>query len=103
RSFSFSLFYSSLVSSFQQVPCIRKFKILSSKIHSSTTFEKAQYDTVETRTAKSKERSPPFNWWRACIDFGGQCKTKCGEREFGMSHCGMPATHCCLKECEPEE
>ncbi|XP_058411440.1 beta-defensin 112 [Diceros bicornis minor] len=53
--------------------------------------------------ARSKEYYPVFNWWNACRQLGGQCKNKCGDKEFGMSYCARPTTHCCLKECDPME
>ncbi|KAF5929806.1 hypothetical protein HPG69_002531 [Diceros bicornis minor] len=84
--------------------CSRKFETLYSKLHTfSTIFEKAQYATVENDTARSKEYYPVFNWWNACRQLGGQCKNKCGDKEFGMSYCARPTTHCCLKECDPME
>ncbi|XP_006765786.1 PREDICTED: beta-defensin 112 [Myotis davidii] len=86
------------------VTCRKKFEKLYSEIRNpSTIFEKAQNHAGKINTASSKEDRFVFNRSEICVKLSGQCKKKCGEKEFRMVYCVIPTVFCCIRECEPEE
>ncbi|XP_027989732.2 beta-defensin 112 isoform X2 [Eptesicus fuscus] len=81
------------------VTCRKKLEKAYSKIHNPPTiFEKAQ-----NHAASSKEDPFVLNRSEICVKLSGQCKRKCGEKEFRMVYCVIPTVLCCIRECDPEE
>uniref|UniRef100_A0A2K6UE25 Beta-defensin n=1 Tax=Saimiri boliviensis boliviensis TaxID=39432 RepID=A0A2K6UE25_SAIBB len=84
--------------------CRRKLEKMYSETNtSSTIFEKAQHGTEKSSTGRSKGHHTTFNWWNACIMFGGRCRNQCHNSEFRMAFCKRPTTLCCIKECDPTD
>ncbi|XP_029801279.1 beta-defensin 112-like [Suricata suricatta] len=82
--------------------CTYRFELL--EIHNSSEInENAKYSTKENETARSEDPFTPAKRREACMSLRGQCKNECGEKEIQLSHCAVPHTPCCLKECDPIE
>uniref|UniRef100_A0A8D1VSU3 Beta-defensin n=1 Tax=Sus scrofa TaxID=9823 RepID=A0A8D1VSU3_PIG len=87
-----------------KIMCRRKLETLYSEArNSSTTSENTQYGTEENKTAKRKEHTVALNRRLACTMLGGQCKNKCGEKEFRIIYCERPTTLCCMRECDSKK
>lgn len=54
-------------------------------------------------SAKRKEHTVALNRRLACTMLGGQCKNKCGEKEFRIIYCERPTTLCCMRECDSKK
>ncbi|XP_057554163.1 beta-defensin 112 [Hippopotamus amphibius kiboko] len=61
------------------------------------------FENVFIPPAGSKKHYVALNGRLACTMLGGQCKNKCGEKEFRMIYCERPAALCCMRECDPKK